>query len=82
MRRGAEMGGCVEDVVRKQVEDRNQKERRKQRFNGSLELRTVRGRERESEREKHRNYIPKNSNSKYSVLQVCVFNAHVLYKSF
>ena len=47
----------------------------------SLESRTVRGRDRERERNRQ-NYIPKNSNSKYSVLQVCVFNAHVLYKSF
>ena len=38
--------------------------------------------ETEREREKQTNYIPKNSNSKYSVLLVCVFNAHVLYKSF
>ena len=47
-----------------------------------LEPRTVRGRDREREREKQTNYIPKILTQKYSVLQVCVFNAHVLYKSF
>ena len=44
----------------------------------SLELCTVRGRERERER-KHRKLYPKNSNS--NTLYMCVFNAHVLYKS-
>ena len=45
----------------------------------SLEL-THSTRERERKREKHtENYIPKNSNSMF--LHVCVFNAHVLYKS-
>ena len=67
----------VKNVVRKQVEDRNQRERKKRRFNGSLESRTVRGRERESEREKkHRNLYSKNSNSIHFNLHVCVFNAH------
>ena len=42
----------MKDVVRKQVEERNQKDRSKHRFNGSLELRIVRGRDRDREREK------------------------------
>ena len=48
----------VKDVVRKQVEDRNKKEG-KRRFNGSLELRTVLGRDREREREREREQTQK-----------------------
>mgnify|MGYP000621446097 CR=1 FL=1 len=44
----------------------------------SLELRTVRGRDRERER-KHRKLYSKTL-TQYTVY-VCVFNAHVLYKS-
>ena len=73
----------VQWCKRCRVEARMKTENREKEYTGlmeSLESRTVRGRDRE--REKQTNYIPKNSNSKYSVLQVCVFNAHVLYKSF
>ena len=69
----------VKNVVRKQCEDRKQRERKKRRFNGSLELRTVRGRDRE--RETHRKLNFKIMHS-LNVLQMCVFNAHVIYKSF
>ena len=66
----------VKDVVRKQVEERNQKERRR-RFIGSLESRIVRKRERERERErKHRKLYSKNSNSILFNVHMCVFNAH------
>ena len=56
------------------------KKERKRSFNGSLELRTVRGRDKERVREK----TQKNSNTKKLTqcsVHVCVFNAHVLYKS-
>ena len=56
------------------------RKKEKRSFNGKLGV-THSTRERQREREKQTNYIPKNSNSKYSVLQVCVFNAHVLYRS-
>ena len=45
----------------------------------SLESRTVRGRDRE--RETHRKLNFKIMHS-LNVLQMCVFNAHVIYKSF
>ena len=55
-------------------EDRKQKERI-QRFNGSLESRTVRGRDRE--RETHRKTLFKKcTHSMFYNLHVCVFNAH------
>ena len=57
-------------------EDKNQKER-KRGFNGSLELRTVRGRDTERERERTqetKKLYSKNSNS--ISIHVCVFNAH------
>ena len=58
----------------------NRKER-KRRFNGSLELRTVRDRDKERERErKHRKKLYYKTLTQYSV-HMCVFNAHVLYKS-
>ena len=48
-----------------------QRERRKRRFNGSLESRTVRGRE----RERTQKLYSKLFNLHYN-LHVCVFNAH------
>ena len=42
----------------------------------SLESRTVRGRERESEREKTQKLYSKNSSNLHYNLHVCVFNAH------
>ena len=68
----------VKDVVRKQVEDRNQKEGTR-RFNGSLELRTVRGRDRERERAKTETLLQKGSNSMFCT-SVCV-QCTLLYKS-
>ena len=42
----------VKNVVRKQMKTENREKEEMRRFDGSLESRTVRGRERESEREK------------------------------
>ena len=64
-------------------EDRKQRERKKRRFNGSLELRTVRGRERESEREKQQKSSIQNSNSIQSICSTCVcVQCTLIYKSF
>ena len=52
------------------------RKKEKCRFNGSLELRTVRGRDREREREKKQeNSIPKTLTQNLFI-HVCVFNAH------
>ena len=64
-------------------EDRNQREG-KRRFNGSLELRTVRGRDRERERETHQTVFQKimhSLNVLYNV-HMCVFNAHFYTSPF
>ena len=53
------------------------REERERRFNGSLELRTVRGREREREREKKKqNTLFQKLLLKIYTIHVCVFNAH------
>ena len=61
-------------------EDRKQKEG-KRRFNGKLGVtHSTRERQRERDREKTHKTIFQNSNS-ILYIHVCVFNAHVLYKS-
>ena len=52
------------------------REERKRRFNGSLELRTVRGRDREREREREKNTENSIPKSLTQNLYMCVFNAH------
>ena len=66
----------MKDVVRKQVEGRNQKERNAGLME-SLGLRSIRERDRERERKYTEDYMQKCSNSMY----MCVFNEHLLYKS-
>ena len=65
----------VKSVVRKQKMKTENRKQRIRRFNGSLETRTVRGRERESVREKNRKFYSKNSNNKLSIY-MCVCSMH------
>ena len=73
----------VKSVVRKQKMKTENRKQRIRRFNGSLETRTVRGREREYEREKNRkNSITKNSSIYNNLLALCVcVQCTLLYKS-
>ena len=68
----------VKAVVRKQVEDRNQKERNAGLMEAWSHAQYAGETERETERERENteNYIPKNSNSILFNVHVCVFNAH------
>ena len=70
----------VKDVVRKQVGDRKQRERI-HRFNGSLESRTVRGRDRERVRENRQTIFQKIVTQNTLFYNVCV-QCTLLYKSF
>ena len=69
---------CRAEAIMK-TENRKQRERRKRRFNGSLESRTVRGRERERVREKtNRKPSIQNSNTiqSISLIYMCVCLMH------
>ena len=66
----------MKDVVWKQVEDRNQKERNAGLMEAWSHAQYAGETERERERENTENYIPKNSNSILFNVHMCVFNAH------
>ena len=68
--------GHVKVVVRKQKMKTENRKQRIRRFNGSLETRTVRGRERECVREKNRKFYSKNSSIYNNLLYMCVCSMH------
>ena len=69
------MWDTVKSIVRKQMKTENRKQRMR-RFNGSLETRTVRGRERESERENTESSVQKKTLTQYNALYMCVCSMH------
>ena len=71
-------GEAVKVVVRKQKMKTENRKQRIRRFNGSLESRTVRGRERECVREKNRKFYSKTLQSTiiFSTIYVCVCSMH------
>ena len=69
----------VKIIVRKQMKTENREKEEMRRFNGSLESRTVRGRERESERVRTQETQFKNSNSIHFLIYMCVFIHANLY---